>query len=97
MNKELKIEVTPVFSKLWKAINNPKVRGIVLEGGSRSSKTWSIAQALYLYGLMNKDLTILATRQKYTWVRMSILATMQNVLDSLDANTKFVLTGQSRL
>ena len=46
----MKIEGTGVFDDLWKALNDKSVRGIVLEGGSRSSKTWSICQALLLLG-----------------------------------------------
>jgi len=46
----MKIEGTGVFDDLWQAINDKSIRGIVLEGGSRSSKTWSICQALLLLG-----------------------------------------------
>lgn len=43
---------TIVFTKLWKAIQSKK-RVIVQEGSSRSSKTWSNFQALFLYCMLN--------------------------------------------
>jgi len=87
-----KVHTTDVFQKLWAALNDPKVRGIVLEGGSRSSKSWSIAQALILYGYQNEGLTIMVARQKYTWIRMSVLATMQNVVQSIGLPIHFTKT-----
>src|SRR5690606_38061549 len=49
------MEATLVFEKIWKGINdrNPdgsrKYHYIILEGSSRSSKTFSLLQAIYLY------------------------------------------------
>jgi len=89
---KVNVETTKVFTQLWDALNDDTVRGIVLEGGSRSSKSWSIAQAVFLYGYMHPDLTMLVARQKYTWIRMSILATMQKVIDSTGMEARFTRT-----
>lgn len=59
MNIEFKS--SPVFAAIWKAINkkkpdNPSVhyyKLIVEEGGSRSTKTWSNFQALFLFCFEN--------------------------------------------
>lgn len=39
---------TPVFDKLLAAYVNPRYRGVGSKGGTRSSKTWSMLQLLYL-------------------------------------------------
>lgn len=56
-----------VFEKLWNAINaregnKRKYTIIILEGSSRSSKTWSTYQALFFYGLKNKRKRITVMR-----------------------------------
>ena len=49
---EINIKATRVFEDNWSAINSDK-RFIVNQGGSRSSKTYSIAQCLILHCLQN--------------------------------------------
>lgn len=85
----IQLNTTPVFDKIDKALNDPSVRGIVLEGGSRSSKSFSIGQALLLHGLENPNLNILTARQKYTWIRMSILDTMHKVVQNMGLPINF--------
>jgi PBSX family phage terminase large subunit len=75
MNVEIK--ASPVFRKLWNAYKPKKKskQGFVLEGGSGSSKTWSIIQFLIIYCQMNtgKNKDILAARQQYSDVKSTIL------------------------
>lgn len=60
------MEATVVFAKIWSALNAREVDGsrkynyIILEGSSRSSKTHSLLQVLYLYSFKNsgKRLTV---------------------------------------
>jgi phage terminase large subunit len=54
---ELKITATPVFEKNWKAFQS-EARYIINEGGSRSSKTYSILQCFILLALTNPNRTI---------------------------------------
>ncbi|SHF87265.1 hypothetical protein SAMN05444349_14144 [Bacteroides faecichinchillae] len=42
------MKTTKVFDKLIDAFVNPAIRGIGSKGGTRSSKTWSALQLLYL-------------------------------------------------
>ena len=73
---EWKIDkATEVFGDLWNAINTEengerKYNIFGLEGGSRSSKTTSIIQALLIYALQSKEpLRISIFRKKKTWCR----------------------------
>lgn len=63
----MNLNASIVFQKTWDAINKfengkRKYTIIIHEGSSRSSKTWSIYQALFLYGLKNKRKRIVAMR-----------------------------------
>ena len=79
----MKIEGTGVFDDLWQALNDKSIRGIVLEGGSRSSKTWSICQAIYLTGLQEPKRIAIA-RFRRTWIKPTVLDTFKKVLQSLE-------------
>lgn len=81
--KKLTIEATRVFRELWTALNHDKVRGVVLEGGSRSSKTWSICQAIYLLGI-NSPKRFAIARLRRTWIKPTVLDTFKKVFNSLD-------------
>lgn len=56
----MKIRATEVFADTWSAVHatekdgSRKYRYIIHEGSSRSSKTWSIIQAYYLYAMENE-------------------------------------------
>jgi len=81
-----KFEATVVYEELWEAIQAKNEDGsrrynlILLEGGSRSSKTWSIIQALILYGF-NKNLRVSCFRDKSTWTRETIWNDLQKNLE----------------
>ena len=79
----MKLEGTGVFDDLWEALDDKSIRGIVLEGGSRSSKTWSICQALYLTGLQEPKRIAIA-RFRRTWIKPTVLDTFKKVLQSLE-------------
>lgn len=77
---ELKINVTPVFTKIQSNFNfdykkTDHKRIFVLEGSSGSSKTTSILQLFIAYCAMNKDKRkkITCARAKYSWCKDSIL------------------------
>lgn len=79
----MKLEGTGVFDDLWQALSNKSIRGIVLEGGSRSSKTWSICQAIYLTGLQEPKRIAIA-RFRRTWIKPTVLDTFKKVLQGLE-------------
>jgi phage terminase large subunit len=79
----MQIETTEIFDKLWEALNNPKVRGIVLEGGSRSSKTWSIAQAFYILA-ETTSCRVAVGRFRRTWIKPTVLDTFKKMMVSID-------------
>ena len=78
MPKKSKILFTVVGEQIWDAINNPKIKIILLPGGTRSSKTYSIMQCIYLYMCSNMNVRVTAWRAYQTWVRPSILYDWDN-------------------
>lgn len=81
---EFAMEYTPVGTKLAAAYDNKANTGVVLEGGSRSSKTHSIIQFLIKYSQDNEfsieDKRVLIARQKQTWTTATVLYDFINVL-----------------
>lgn len=67
------INMTTVGIKVFEALRNPDVRIILMPGGTRSSKTFSIMQNLHVYMSQFKNTRVVAWRQKLTWARVSII------------------------
>lgn len=70
-------------SKVYRQLNEsaPDSRITVLEGGSRSSKTWSI----FLHLMMdrnNEGLIITCVREKMSWIRSTLLEDLQEIKDT---------------
>jgi phage terminase large subunit len=77
-----KITVSEVYYDLSRARTKIKV----LEGGSGSSKTWSVIQYLidYCRYHQGENKRILVTRQKLTWLKLSALADFKRILLLMD-------------
>lgn len=72
------MHITPVGEKLLDAINDPNIKIILMPGGTRSSKTFSIMQNIHIFLSSNIHSRVMAWRAKQTWVRLSILHDWQN-------------------
>lgn len=55
-----------------------------MEGGSRSSKTWSICQALLLLGTQEPKRIAIA-RWRRTWIKPTVLDTFKKVFTSVES------------
>lgn len=62
-----------IASKVLKDLNSSNKRIIVLEGGARSTKTWSLFQWIILNCLQNTGERYTIGRLKMTWVRLTLL------------------------
>jgi phage terminase large subunit len=80
---EIKLKATVVFEANWKALHGPK-RIIRNEGGSRSSKTYSICQCLALYALQNPDKVISVVRKTLPALKTSVFRDFIEVVKDLD-------------
>jgi phage terminase large subunit len=79
----LNIEATPVFQSHWQAFNDTKIRTIVSQGGSRSSKTYSIVQILILIALTNPKQKISVVRKSFPSLRGSVYRDFKEIMINL--------------
>lgn len=77
-----KVAVTPVYQKLDAAYRSGRYNVFVLEGGSRSSKTYSIIQFWIRYALEHQDRErrVIVSRLKATWITATVLKDFMDVL-----------------
>jgi phage terminase large subunit len=89
---EINISSTIVFEKNWNAFNDPNIRFIINEGGTRSSKTVSICQMLIIYALTNPKKIISIVRKTFPALRATVMRDFFeqienfNLLDSIKHN-----------
>lgn len=79
---EVKVKATVVFEKNWEAINSD-ARFIVNQGGSRSSKTYSICQALTIFCLNNPNTVVSIIRKTSPALMATVARDFFEVLKSL--------------
>ena len=79
---ERRVATTPVYQKLNAAYGSGLYNVFVLEGGSRSSKTYSIIQFWIKYAREHQDRVgrVIVARLKATWVTATVLKDFLDVL-----------------
>jgi phage terminase large subunit len=80
---ELNLKATTVFQRNWEAINGAS-RFIINEGGSRSSKTYSLCQVIILYLLQNPGKTVSVVRASFPSLRATVMRDFFEVMQELD-------------
>lgn len=80
---QLEIKHTGVFSKNLKALDDRKIRFIVNQGGTRSSKTYSLCQLMIYYCLNNPGRTVSIVRKSFPSLRKSVMKDFFDILDEL--------------
>jgi len=85
-----KIALTPVYQKLEKAYLSSKYNVFVLEGGSRSSKTYSVIQFWIKYAQENQDKErrVIVSRLKATWITATVLKDFLDILKEYELYDK---------
>ena len=80
---ELKIQATTVFEQNWEALNSD-ARFIRNEGGSRSSKTYSICQALILWCLTHPEKIVSIVRKTGPALSATVMRDFIDVLKAME-------------
>lgn len=76
------IKATVIFQKNYEAILGDK-RFIINEGGSRSSKTYSLCQLMIIYCLQNSGKVVSVIRKTFPALRATVLRDFIEILKSL--------------
>lgn len=84
MSKSLELQHTPVFSKNFDALNDEKVRFIINQGGSRSSKTYSLCQMMIVYCLTTPGKMVSIVRKTFPILRGTVMRDFIEVMRELD-------------
>lgn len=84
MSKSLEIKHTEVFSWNWEALCDDKLRFIINQGGSRSSKSFSLIQLVIVYCLQNPNKIVSIVRKTLPSLRSSVMRDFLQVMRELE-------------
>ena len=84
----MEIQATNIFARNWDALTNREVRFIVNEGGSRSSKTYSLCQMVIVYCLQNPNKVVSIVRKTFPALRATVMRDFFEILKDLDLYEK---------
>lgn len=84
----LQIRHTPVFAKNWSALNDIDIRFVVNQGGTRSSKTYSLCQLVIVYCLQNPNKTVSIVRRSFPALRASVMRDFFEIMRELNLYTE---------
>jgi len=76
------VKVTGVYEKTVEASKKYKI--ILHEGGSRSSKTWSIFQFFLGKAIAGECITVTIVRDKLTWIKSTLLKDFQEIVKLME-------------
>ena len=79
----MEIKSTVIFEKNYEALSGPH-RFIINEGGSRSSKTYSLCQLMIIYCLQNSGKVVSIIRKTFPALRATVLRDFIEILKEMD-------------
>lgn len=85
---ELSINSTIIFEQNFDALQDPSIRFIINQGGSRSSKTYSLCQVLIVYCLQNPNKVVSIVRKTFPALRATVMRDFFEVLKDLELYEK---------
>ncbi len=84
----LEIQATKIFEENFDALQDPSIRFIINQGGSRSSKTYSLCQVLIVYCLQNPNKVVSIVRKTFPALRATVMRDFFQVLKDLEIYEK---------
>ena len=82
------IKATKVFELNYKALESDTIRFLINQGGSRSSKTYSLCQLLIVYCLSHPNKVVSIVRKTFPALRATVMRDFFEVLKDLDLYEK---------
>lgn len=80
--RTLELEVTPVYQKNLDAFNDPNIKIIVNQGGTRSSKTYSLCQFLIVHSMGVQNQVITIARKTSPSLKSSVMRDFFEILNN---------------
>ena len=82
------INSTVIFEQNFDALQDPSIRFIINQGGSRSSKTYSLCQLIIVYCIQNPNKVVSIVRKTFPALRATVMRDFFEVLKDLDLYQK---------
>lgn len=83
----MQINATNIFSRNWEAMNSDK-RFIINQGGSRSSKTYSLCQMIIVYCVQNPNKVVSIVRKTFPALRATVMRDFFEIMKDLEIYEK---------
>lgn len=80
----MEINSTVIFEKNYEALQDDSIRFIINEGGSRSSKTYSLCQMIIVYSLQNKGKVTSIIRKTFPALRATVMRDFLEIMKDMD-------------
>lgn len=80
----MEIKSTIIFQKNHEALNDKAIRFVINEGGSRSSKTYSLCQLLIVYCLQNRGKVVSIIRKTFPALRATVMRDFIEILKDIN-------------
>lgn len=80
----MEINSTVIFEKNYEALQDDLIRFIINEGGSRSSKTYSLCQMIIVYSLQNKGKVTSIIRKTFPALRATVMRDFLEIMKMMD-------------
>lgn len=79
----MEIKATNIFQRNYNALQNDGVRFVVNQGGSRSSKTYSLCQLIIVYCLQNPNKVVSIVRKTFPALRATVMRDFFEIMRDL--------------
>lgn len=83
----MQISATNIFARNWDAMNSDK-RFIINQGGSRSSKTYSLCQMIIVYCVQNPNKVVSIVRKTFPALRATVMRDFFEIMKDLEIYEK---------
>lgn len=80
----MEINSTVIFEKNYEALQDDSIRFIINEGGSRSSKTYSLCQMIIVYSLQNNGKVTSIIRKTFPALRATVMRDFMEIIKAMD-------------
>lgn len=80
----MEINSTVIFEKNYTALQDDSIRFIINEGGSRSSKTYSLCQMIIVYSLQNRGKVTSIIRKTFPALRATVMRDFLEIMKDMD-------------
>ncbi len=84
----MEIKATNIFQRNYQALSNSGVRFIINQGGSRSSKTYSLCQLIIVYCLQNPNKVVSIVRKTFPALRATVMRDFFEIMKDLNIYEK---------